>query len=686
MSTFRFQCIASLWVIFVAAVQAPAAERVIADRSYFLGTAGFPEWEENVGRNPHGRELHLDFSAAVNAGPQTLLIQQEGVKQGWSVYLNGKRLGNLSRSQTKLVHILEVPPKAFKEGRNRLSVRAPKNVDDVEVGPITVLDGAPSVALAEGWLVVDLVDGAGQPNPGRITIADSNGAQAALVAPGATTKPITVAARPGVVYTGNGKARIGLRAGRYTIYGSRGFEFGIDQKEIEIKRGRTARLKLQVIREVDTTGWVSVDTHIHTLTFSGHGDSSVDERLLTVAGEGIDVAVSTDHNHHTDFATPARKLGVQHALTAVVGNEVTTKIGHLNAFPMSLDAAVPNYKLTNWTSLLSEIRRSPGVKVVALNHPRNVHSGFSPMSTNTFDRVSGASRLGVGFDGMEVVTSAAMQSDIMALFRDWFALLNRGHRITGLGASDTHDVSRFILGQARTYLRADDKDPGNISVDEVCDSLLQGRASVSFGLLAKIEIDGKSAGDLVLQRGRSLTAKVEVIGPSWVTADEVELFANGISIGKRRFQSGSAVLKGSFRFKIGPLPNDAYLVAIATGPGLREPYWDTPRPYQASSKRFVPRLLAATNPVWIDVDGNGRFDSANAIAAEILERSSNAKRALDACAERDSAVVVQLAELLRKNTSLEKLKDLSRRVDSKSVREGVAAYLSGRAEDLYIRQ
>jgi hypothetical protein len=686
MFTFRFWRIASGFACLVLGTQIYAAGRVIDSQTYFLGTAGFPEWEENIGRKPHGRELHLDFAATANSDPRTLLIQQEGVKQGWSVYLNGKRLGNLSRSQTKLVHILEVPPKAFRAGKNRISVRAPKQVDDIDVGPITVLDGPPKTAVAEGWLEVDLVDGDGVSGPGRITIADENGAQAALVVPGASAKPITAAARPGVVYTGNGKVRIGLREGNYTIYGSRGFEFGIDRKTIQIAAGKTLKRKLRVVREVDTTGWVSVDTHIHTLTFSGHGDSSVDERLLTVVGEGIDVAISTDHNHHTDFEAPARKLGVHHAMTAVVGNEVTTKIGHLNAFPVSLESPVPNYKQTNWSALLKDIRRTPGVRVVALNHPRNVHSGFSPMSTNNFDRVSGKSRMGIGFDGMEVVTSAAMQSDIMALFRDWFALLNRGERITGLGASDTHDVSRFILGQACTYLQADDRDPGNINVEEVCESLLQGRASVSFGLLAKIDVDGKSAGDTVQQRGKALTAIVEVHGPSWVRADHVELFANGISVGKRSFKSGAAVVKGTFRFNVGLLPNDAHLVAIATGPGLREPFWDTPRPYQVTSKRFVPRLLAATNPVWVDVDGNGRFDSARAMARRILLQSVDPESALMRCAKLDAAVAVQLAELLGIKTSRARLAELSQSVDSDSVRDGMAAYLSGRAQDLYIRQ
>jgi len=70
-------------------------------------------------------------------------------------------------------------------------------------------------------------------------------------------------------------------------------------------------------------------------------------------------------------------------------------------------------------------------------------------------------------DAIEVVTSAALQSDVMRLYRDWFALLNRGHRLAAIAASDTHHVSQFILGQARTYAACRAGDPAAIAVEEI---------------------------------------------------------------------------------------------------------------------------------------------------------------------------------------------------------------------------
>ena len=59
----------------------------------------------------------------------------------------------------------------------------------------------------------------------------------------------------------------------------------------------------------------------------------MEERVIAIAGEGIEIAVATDHNHHTDYRPTMDKVGVKEDFTAITGNEVTTPIGHFNAFP-----------------------------------------------------------------------------------------------------------------------------------------------------------------------------------------------------------------------------------------------------------------------------------------------------------------------------------------------------------------
>ncbi len=631
-----------------AASRAAAPLRVLDATQYHLGTEGFPEWQEFVGQKPHGRKLELHFEAQANPTEQTLLLRQRDVKQTWQVQLNGRRLGTLVAQETALVHALAVPPGSLRDGTNTLAILPPTAVDDIVVGEFRLAPAPLKDTLTQATLAVRVTDSDTKgPLPCRLTIVDAEGALAALL-PG-TTNQTELAARPGVLYTRDGSGSVGLMPGAYTVFASRGFEFSVATQAVTVVAGQTQAVTLNIRRAVPTPGWVAADTHIHTLTRSKHGDATEDERMLTIAGEGIELAVATDHNVHADYTEAAQRTRTSGLFTSVVGNEVTTKAGHFNAFPILPGAAVADFSATNWNDLLPGIRATPGVQVITLNHPRDLHSGFVPLGSANFNPVSGAARRGqeFSFDGLEVITSAAMQSDIMLLFRDWFALLNHGHRPTALAASDTHDVSRFILGQGRTYVKCADANPAAINVAEACHSLREGRALVSFGLLANLVVNDRfGVGDLALRGQRGVTAVVTVLGPAWVQADRVELFANGVKVAEQKLAPVRGVTKARVTFKLPRLQHDVYLVAIASGPGVTAPFWETPRPYQPSSKTFTPRVLGATNPVWVDGDGDGKFTSARAYAEQLVKRyGTDAAQLFPALAGYDEAVAAQAASL-----------------------------------------
>ncbi len=639
----------ALLLLLGTAAQLSAQQRVLDATRYHLGTEGFPEWQEFAGKKPHGRRLEISFTAQRNDAEQTLLLHQRDVKQGWQVQLNGRRLGSLVPQETALVHTLAVPAGVLRDGSNSLAIVPPTAVDDIVVGDFRLVSAPLKEALAQATLSVRVTDSDTQAGlPCRLTIVDAEGALAALL-PG-TTNQTELAARPGVLYPRDGSASVGLLPGSYTVFASRGFEFSVATQAVTLVSGQTQALALTIRREVPTYGWVAADTHIHTLTKSRHGDATEDERMLTIAGEGIELAVATDHNVHADYREAIARTRTSPHFTPVSGNEVTTKAGHFNAFPIQPGSAVPDFSATNWGPLLAGIRATPGVRVITLNHPRDLHSGFVPLGSANFNPVSGASLRGqeFSFDGLEVVTSAAMQSDILLLFQDWFALLNHGHRVTALGSSDTHDVSRFILGQARTYVQCADTNVGDINVDEACRSLREGRALVSFGLLANLAVNGRSGvGDLATRGHLGATAVVTVLGPAWVQADRVELFANGVRVASQKLAPvRGGTTKARVTFKLPRLKHDVHLVAIASGPGVTAPFWETPRPYQPSSTSFVPRVLGATNPVWLDSDGDGKFTHARAYAEQLVKRhGTGAVKLFPALADYDEAVVAQAASL-----------------------------------------
>jgi hypothetical protein len=645
------------WLVASALLLAAAAcvsgqTLILNTNRYHLGVAGKPEWLSFEGQTPFSNRLDIHFAAQTNADEATLFIRQDDVKLDWTVQLNGRKLGTLFLMEQSLVQTLPVPPGFLRNGDNVLSVLPPNEIDDIIVSDI-ILDSPPvQEALTKTKIEVQVSDKkTGEGLPCRITIVDDRGALAANYSfPGQA-----LAVRPGVIYARDGRARLGLLPGKYTVYATRGMEYGLAQSTVTLSVGQSKQVHMQLAREVPTSGWLACDTHIHTFTYARHGDATLEERMLTLAGEGIELPISTEHNVLVDFSEPARRMKVEKLFTPVVGCEVTTAFGHFNAFPIEPGTKPPDFHLSDSPSLMKSIRATPGVQVIVLNHPRDSHANFRPFAATNFNPVSGENLRGpeFTFDAMEVINSAAMQSDWMLPFRDWFALLNHGFRVTALATSDSHDVSRFIVGQGRSYLAGNDSDPHQLNVAQACDSIRRGRVLVSLGLLTKMTIDGKfSVGALATGLGPKFQVQVEVLVPSWVQADRVQLFANGIMIQESRLdQRAKNPAKDNptartISWTLSRPAHDVFLVAVASGPGVTAPYWPIARPYQPTSRAWDPPVIGATNPIWLDADGDGKFRSARDYAKNLLSRfGSDPARFLLELAKYDEAICVQAASL-----------------------------------------
>lgn len=651
----RFAIICALSLLCDGAL---AASRPILlnSQTLHLRSGSKPEWQEFDGKTPDGAGISFRFRSQSNTNEATLLIQQDNVKLDWIVAINGKKLGSLFLMEAPLVYALSVAPGTLHDGENTLTIAPPKENDDILIGRIEWVPLPLTKVLNQSRLVVRIKDSDdGKPLPGRITIVDSSGNLAALVSP-ANAK---VAVRPGVIYTSDGEAAVGLLPGTYTVYATRGFEYGLAQETVALRPSSAATIDLRIRREVQTPGWVCSDTHVHTFTYARHGDATIDERAITLAGEGIELPISTEHDRLVDLSGAALRVGARAWFTPVIGDEVTTAKGHFNIFPVELLAPVPNNNITDWPELIRQFRSTPGVQVVVLNHPRNIHNQFQPFAETNFNAVTGFNRRGFefNFDAIEVANSSALQSDWMASYRDWFALLNYGCRVTAVGSSDGHDVSRYIVGQGRTYIACDDSNPAAIQVAQACRNLRHGRALVSLGLLTDMRVDGKyRVGDLATNLESKVQVSVTVSAPSWVKADRIELFANGSKIREEKLALPGAApgatnaAAGPFQIEVSwelPKPkHDVHLVALATGPGIREPYWALARPYQPSSPVWDPRVAGLTNPIWLDADGDGKFTPARSYAKQLLDTASSDLEQLEAqLASYDQSVRDQVKEL-----------------------------------------
>ena len=120
----------------------------------------------------------------------------------------------------------------------------------------------------------------------------------------------------------DGEGTITVPVGTWNIYASHGIEWSLDHTTITVEEGGEYSWDAELVHEIDTTNWVSGDFHLHTLTHSGHGDSNMNERIISLIGDNVEFAVATDHYHNTDYQSTINDLITNEHITAVFDTEV----------------------------------------------------------------------------------------------------------------------------------------------------------------------------------------------------------------------------------------------------------------------------------------------------------------------------------------------------------------------------
>lgn len=410
----------------------------------------------------------------------------------------------------------------------------------------------------------------------------------------------------GEFFAVEGTGRIDLAPGTYTLVVTRGMEYELEEIEVEVVAGQTHSETVALTRVVDTQGWIAADFHQH-MEPSPDSNVGVRQRILDNVAEGIDFVTSTDHDVVTDLQPYIDELGLQNAISTMPGTEISPTTAHINVYPVFHDPS----KRGNGAIMLAtldeneEIQRKlipdviaaaramPTNPVTQLNHPRGSTSLFETVRYEpTLDpRTFEDENWTTDFDTIEIMNRISSSCAIMA---DWATFLNTGHRLTGVGNSDSHRVvDGDPAGAVRNYLVSDSV-PGAITDDEVLEALRNQRVTVASNAFIRFS-DGRFPGDTITSSvGASVDFGVQVQTPSWSQVDRLHVVANGTVI-----DSLDANPQGVFDFDTtisASFDSDTWVVFVAIGP----------RPSTASDHRNP--VVAFTNPVFVDVDGDSDSD------------------------------------------------------------------------------
>jgi hypothetical protein len=403
-----------------------------------------------------------------------------------------------------------------------------------------------------------------------------------------------------------------LPVGTYLITASRGPEYSMDKKVVEVLKNEQQELIFHVNRVVKTPNLIAVDPHMHTQKSDGR--MRIPERIKSVVAEGVEVAIATDHNYIADYFPTLKKLGLNKYLAVIAGNEVTVSgLIHYNTYPLKYRPGEENngaiYPVSEEASLLFDRSRKKDPKaVLQVNHPRAGTTGYFNMylldlESAAFARVN----FDTSFDVLEIMNGPYYYSSNSVAIEDWLHLLNRGYYFPLIGSSDSHSIDRGEPGYSRTYVMYEGEEGDNLNWDTLALSLKKGRSFASNGPLVEFKANDKyRPGDSFTSPGRKVEIWIRVQSAPWVAVDEVRLIVNGER--KIIFPVKTAreeILKFTEQISL-KLKKDSYIAVEALGTKSLYPV------LQKYSRKGILKdatlPYALTNPVFIDVDGNGKFD------------------------------------------------------------------------------
>jgi len=461
----------------------------------------------------------------------------------------------------------------------------------------------------------------------------------------------------------------------YEVVVSRGAEYSVHRERVRLSAGSIGTVNARLARVLETYGFVSADYHVHMI-HSWDCAVTRDDRIRTMAAEGVDYFVASDHDAVTDLRPDIARLGLADHLASAVGSEVTTfNVGHFNVWPLARDPdsytggsldwgragvapgrdfpALGSYDLSPaevFAAARARVEPDSDGGVIQLNHFNSGSLGFfaitgidtalvPPQSFTPLELIRQDPAIDNlyddDFDTLEVwieATRAQTSAFQDANLGDWFNLLNQGRTKAATANSDTHSTAVVQAGGPRNFVASSADAPAEVDDGELAASVRDGRMVGTNAPFLSVSVEGDDgavaelgigAPTLVGATAGAATVRVRVQSPVWAEFDTIEIFANtvptavpdrnmhGVEV-PRYAVAPTMVLRAGNDFDI------EEVVVDSTIPGASRLEADVEVPLAVERDTWVVVLVkgsdAVSRPVWpmnpqdLDTDGNATLD------------------------------------------------------------------------------
>jgi hypothetical protein len=344
--------------------------------------------------------------------------------------------------------------------------------------------------------------------------------------------------------------------------------------------------------------------------------------VLNLLCENLEFAPCTEHQRIDSYTPHLKKLGVEHLMATCTGMELTNQLpfNHENAFPLIMkphtqdngapqidnDPYVQIERLAKWDNNAE--------KLVQQNHPNIIQIAFDKDQDGKRDE--GFNRELKYMDVIEVhspvgiFNKPTMKKGVASdgnKMQAWLQVINQGRYVPGVINTDSH-YNVHGSGYYRNYIKSTTDDPAKIDTLEMVRSCKAGHIVMSTAPFMQVTIEsgGKTAdpGDTLPATGGA-TLHVKVQCANWYDISRVQVFINGRAEKSLNFtrQSHPQMFSDKVvRFEQSiplKLAKDAHVIVAAIGEGTT-----LSKVYASGGGSKLPPI-AVSNPIFVDVDGNG---------------------------------------------------------------------------------
>ncbi|MBI3262790.1 MAG: CehA/McbA family metallohydrolase [Acidobacteria bacterium] len=293
-------------------------------------------------------------------------------------------------------------------------------------------------------------------------------------------------------------------AGKLTLDVVKGFEFRPGRAEVEIRANEVTNVTVTLDRLTDMSdkGWYNGSTHVH-MNYAGNLHNTLENLLMMAGSEDMDIVneqIANKDNRILDYQYFV-KGGGPHPLSTpervlVVGQEYRPPFyGHVFMFGMKDHLISPFTTGYEGTGIESLYPSNTDMFRKAKRQGATV--GYVHAFGGERDPLTAGLGGGKGF----IVDAALGTTDAVewsgagrGSFQPWYAVLNNGLRVTGVGGEDSissmHESK--LVGSVRTYVYTGAR---GLKMDAWFEGLRAGKAFVTTGPLVELTVNGAMPGE-----------------------------------------------------------------------------------------------------------------------------------------------------------------------------------------------